>query len=103
MSEERRVVIHLKHEHKTAIQRIMSVFEQARKCLKLDNFISENKACIDKHSRSSFCEYEAAELAEFIARRLNGIIENITYLQCVTPEYIADDIARMICEKQIVV
>ncbi len=99
--EKRRIVIRLKNEHKTVVQRMKSLFEKARKQLKLDNFISENIACIDKHSGSPFFKYEKAELINFISKRLNEITENITYFQDVTPKYIADEIGRMICEKEI--
>jgi len=99
--EECRIVICLKNEHKTAVQRITSLFEEARKQLKLDNFIAENKACIDKRSRSSFFKYEEAELIKFIRERLNRITENVDYFKDVTPKYIADEIGRMIYEKEI--
>jgi hypothetical protein len=99
--KECRIVICLKDEHNTAVQRITSVFEEARKQLKLNNFIGENKACIDKRSRSSFFKYEEAELIKFIRERLNRITENVDYFKDVTPKYIADEIGRMIYEKEI--
>jgi len=99
--EECRIVICLKDEHNTAVQRITSLFEEARNRLKLNNFIAENKACIDKRSGSSFFKYEEAELIKFIRQRLNEITENISYFRNVKAEYIADEIGRMICEKEI--
>jgi len=99
--DDRDIVISLKNEHKKAVYVIKSVFENARKKLNPDNFISENIAGINRHSRSSFFKYEETELINFIRPVLNKISENITYFQDVTPKYIADEIGRMITEKEI--
>jgi len=99
--EDRDIVISLKKEHKEAVDRIKSLFENARKKLNPDNFISENAAGIDRHSRSSFFKYEETELINLIRLELNKITENISYFQGITPKYIADEIGRMIFEKEI--
>jgi hypothetical protein len=96
--DEHPLIIRLREEHETAIERIISVFEEARNLFKLDNFISE---ILSGDEPSPFSEIERNALKEYIRANLGKVIENITYLKKVTPGYIVDEIERMIAEGKI--
>jgi|GEM_PF-3207816 len=92
------LIIRLRNEHETAVQRIITVSEEARSLFRLDNFISE---ILSGDAPSPFSEIERNALIEYMRANLGKVIENIAYLKKVTPGYIVDEIERMIAEGKI--